>query len=58
MKKVGCGERGGRERSSEWTRGGEAPAGRRMVMPAPRALVALLLCRLCVIQTQPCLSST
>lgn len=54
----GRGERGFRQRGSEWTRGEEAPAGGRMVMPAPRALVVLLLYRLCVIQAQPCLSST
>lgn len=54
----GLGERGGRQRGSDWTRGGEAPTGRRMVMPAPRAPVVLLLYRLRVIQAQPCFSST
>lgn len=49
---------GRRQKGLEWTRGGEAPAKRRMVMPAPRALDVLLLYRLRVIQTQPRLSST
>lgn len=42
----------------EWIRGGESPAKRRMVMPAPRVLDVLLLHRLRVIETQPRLSST
>lgn len=58
VQKVVGGGRGGRKKGSEQTRGGEAPAGRRMVMPAPRASVVLLLYRLRVIQAQPCLSST
>lgn len=37
---------------------GEAPAERRMVMPAPRVLDVLLLYRLRGVQTQPRLSST
>lgn len=57
-KRVGGGREAWGRGVSERTRGGEAPAGRRMVMPAPRAPVVLLLCRLRVIQARPCLSST
>lgn len=48
----------GQKRQGDLERSGEAPAERRMVMPAPRALVVLLLHRLRVIPAQPCLSST
>lgn len=55
---VGQKRQGDLERERERERSGEAPAERRMVMPAPRALVVLLLHRLRVIPAQPCLSST
>lgn len=56
---LGGGRKGvSQKKGSEQTGREEAPAGRRMVMPAPRASVVLLLYRLRVIQAQPCLSST
>lgn len=58
VQRVLGGGRGGRQRVSRWTRAEEAPARRRMVMPASGAPVVLLMCRLLVIQAQPCPSST